>query len=126
LGAPLERVAAATVTAFRRAASERAGRDLDDYAVLWQWSVDDPPGFWRLLWDFCGVIGDPGQVVLADDERMPGARWFPQARLNYAGNLLRRRDDAEALVFWGEDRVWRRLSRTVWPGPPRSPAGWSR
>ena len=106
-----ERVAAATLTAFRRAASERACRDLDDYAALWQWSVDDPAGFWRLLWDFCKVTGDPGQVVLTDGERMPGARWFPQARLNYAENLLGRRDDSEALVFWGEDRVRRRLSR---------------
>jgi len=106
-----ERVAAATLTAFRRAASERACRDLDDYAALWQWSVDDPAGFWRLLWDFCKVTGDPGQVVLTDGERMPGARWFPQARLNYAENLLGQRDDSEALVFWGEDRVRRRLSR---------------
>ncbi|MDS4021210.1 MAG: acetoacetate--CoA ligase [Candidatus Competibacter sp.] len=106
-----ERVEAAILTAFRRAASERSGRAFDDYPSLWQWSIDEPVDFWRLLWDFCGVIGEPGEVVLTDGERMPGARWFPQARLNYAENLLRRYDDSEALVFWGEDRVRRRLSR---------------
>jgi len=81
------------------------------YADLWQWSIDQPEAFWSSLWDFCGVIGDKGQTVLLDGERMPGARWFPEARLNYAENLLKHRDDAEALVFWGEDKVKRRLSR---------------
>ncbi|MFO1420716.1 MAG: acetoacetate--CoA ligase [Candidatus Competibacteraceae bacterium] len=106
-----ERVATAQLTAFRRAASERSGRAFDDYPSLWRWSIDESVDFWRLLWDFCGVIGEPGEVVLTDGERMPGARWFPQARLNYAENLLRRYDDSEALVFWGEDRIRRRLSR---------------
>jgi acetoacetyl-CoA synthetase len=63
-----------------------------------------------LLWDFCGVRGDPGGSVLLDGDRMPGARWFPEARLNFSENLLRRRDAADAIVFWGEDRVRRRLS----------------
>lgn len=81
------------------------------YADLWQWSIDQPEAFWSRLWDFCGVIGDKGQTVLRDGDRMPGARWFPEARLNYAENLLKHRDDAEALVFWGEDKVKRRLSR---------------
>ena len=48
--------------------------------------------------------------MILDDDRMPGARWFPEARLNFSENLLRRRDDADAIVFWGEDRVRRRLS----------------
>jgi len=80
------------------------------YADLWQWSVDQPETFWSTLWDFCGVVGDKGKVVLADGDKMPGARWFPEARLNYAENLLQQRDDGEALVFWGEDKVKRRLS----------------
>ena len=56
--------------------------------------------------------------MLVDGERMPGARWYPEARLNFAENLLRRRDASTALVFWGEDRVKRRLSasRALRPG----------
>ncbi|MEY2631444.1 MAG: hypothetical protein RIR00_98, partial [Pseudomonadota bacterium] len=82
-----------------------------DYATLWQWSVDHPEAFWPKVWQFCGALGEAGPVVLEHGDRMPGARWFPQARLNYAENLLRQRDDAPALVFWGEDKVRRRMSR---------------
>jgi len=81
-----------------------------DYAALWQWSVAEPAAFWPKVAEFCGAVGDFGATVLVDGERMPGARWFPEARLNYAENLLKRRDDGEALVFWGEDKVKRRLS----------------
>jgi acetoacetyl-CoA synthetase len=83
----------------------------DRYADLWQWSVDQPTPFWSKLWDFCGVLGEKGERILVDGDKMPGARWFPEARLNYAENLLQQRDDGEALVFWGEDKVQRRLSR---------------
>src|SRR3989304_5105731 len=51
-----------------------------------------------------------GTRVVAGRDRMPGARWFPDARLNFAQNLLRRRDDTPALVFWGEDRIKRRVT----------------
>ena len=81
------------------------------YADLWQWSVDQPEAFWSMLWDFCGAVGDKGRTVLVDGDKMPGARWFPEARLNYAENLLKNRDAGEALVFWGEDKVKRRMSR---------------
>ena len=81
------------------------------YADLWQWSVDQPEAFWSTLWDFCGAVGDKGRTVLVDGDKMPGACWFPEARLNYAENLLQNRDAGEALVFWGEDKVKRRLSR---------------
>lgn len=79
------------------------------YGELWQWSVDAPDAFWTEVWRFCGVLGERGETVLEDGDRMPGARWFPQARLNYAENLLRRGPDAgEALVFRGENKVERR------------------
>jgi acetoacetyl-CoA synthetase len=81
------------------------------YAELWQWSVDQPEAFWSKVWDFCGVVGEKGHEVLVDGDKMPGARWFPQASLNFAENLLQKRDDSDALVFWGEDKVNRRLSR---------------
>jgi acetoacetyl-CoA synthetase len=80
------------------------------YEELHAWSVERSEEFWNLLWDFCGVIGQKGARTLVDGERMPGARWFPDGRLNFAENLLRRRDGADAIVFWGEDRVRRKLS----------------
>ena len=65
------------------------------YGDLWQWSVDRPEAFWPTLWNFCGAVGERGEAVLENAERMPGATWFPQARLNYAENLLKNRDDGE-------------------------------
>jgi acetoacetyl-CoA synthetase len=84
-----------------------------DYADLWHWSVDQPEAFWSKIWDFCGAVGEKGSIVLEDGQKMPGARWFPQARLNYAENLLQARDKGDALVFWGEDKVKRRMSRAA-------------
>ncbi len=80
------------------------------YEELHAWSVAHSEDFWSRVWDFCGVIGEKGARTLLDGERMPGARWFPDARLNFAENLLRRRDAADAIVFWGEDRIRRRLT----------------
>jgi acetoacetyl-CoA synthetase len=85
--------------------------DIPDYPALYQWSIQHPGDFWKAVWEESGLIGQMGQQVLVDGDRMPGARWFPQARLNFADNLLRRRDEGDAIVFWGEERVKRRLSR---------------
>src|SRR5437868_6362299 len=70
-----------------------------------------PDAFWRAVWSFAGVIGEgPGKRGIENPRAMPGARFFPEARLNYAENLLRRGDDGDALVFRGEDKLSRRLS----------------
>jgi acetoacetyl-CoA synthetase len=105
-----ERMASAPLTAFMALASERAGRPFASYAQLHRWSVEDRENFWDLLWDFCGVIGEKGGRLLADGDRMPGAQFFPDARLNFAENLLREAGQGDALVFWGEDKVKRRMS----------------
>jgi len=106
-----EQLRRAQVTAFRTAANARFGLDLPDYGALWRWSVEAPDRFWDLLWDFGGVVAETkGGAVVTDLDRMPGARWFPEARLSFAENLLRRRDDADAIVFHGEEAVSRRLS----------------
>ncbi|MDW8258624.1 MAG: acetoacetate--CoA ligase [Gammaproteobacteria bacterium] len=101
------------MTAFTRAAERATNLQFADYDALWRWSIDDSERFWSLLWDFCDVIGERGQRTVLNRERMPGARWFPDARLNLAENLLR--DDFPAsqlaVVFWGEDRVRRSLTR---------------
>ncbi|MFO1352956.1 MAG: acetoacetate--CoA ligase [Gammaproteobacteria bacterium] len=104
------RIAAAKITAFRRDVERAHGLDLPDYPALYRWSIEDPASFWRALWRFADVIGEAGATTLSDGDKMPGARWFSQARLNYAENLLRRRDHDPAIVFWGEDKVKRSLS----------------
>jgi len=100
-----ERVERSLLARFMREAGHR------DYAALHRWSIEHREAFWNRLWDFCAVRGEKGSKTLVDGDRMPGATWFPEARLNFADNLLRARDDADALVFWGEDKVRRRLSR---------------
>jgi acetoacetyl-CoA synthetase len=98
------------LTRFTTEVAKRTGRAFPDYDALHAWSVAEPAAFWDLVWDFGGVIGEKGGRILVDPDRMPGARFFPDGRLNFAENLLRRRDHADALVFRGEDRVQRRLS----------------
>ncbi len=73
-----------------------------DYASLHQWSVNSPDQFWRALWRTAEIVGDSGDVVAEHLDRMPGARWFPYAQINYAENLLRRSDDAVALIYRDE------------------------
>ncbi len=106
-----ERIAAANITAFIKLVNGRHKLAIDGYGALYAWSIGNLEEFWAALWDFGGVIaGTRGDRVLVDGDKMPGARFFPDAKLNFAENLLRRRDDADAIVFWGEDKVRRRLS----------------
>jgi acetoacetyl-CoA synthetase len=103
------RVAETEVMHFRDAFNAAEGLALDTYAELHSASIARRGPFWSLIWDFCGVKGEKGSVALADD-RMPGARFFPQAKLNFAENLLARSDDTDAIVFRGEDKARSRLT----------------
>ena len=100
----------APITAFMRAAGERSGQAIDDFDALHAWSVADPAAFWDLIWDHTGVIGEKGERILVDGDRMPGASFFPDASLNFAENLLRATGGGDALVFRGEDKAERRMS----------------
>jgi acetoacetyl-CoA synthetase len=104
------RVAATQVVAFMAEVNLRHGLSLGSYDELHAWSIAHPDLFWEQVWDFTGVIGDKGARLLEDAGMMPGAQFFPDARLNFAENLLRRSDDADALVFRGEDKVSYRLT----------------
>ncbi len=100
-----ERIAASNLHRFM------APLGFTTFAEVKRFSVDQPEAFWSAVWDFCGVRASyRGERVLVDGDRMPGAKFFPDARLNYAENLLRKSDDTDALVFRGEDRVSRRMS----------------
>jgi acetoacetyl-CoA synthetase len=106
-----ERVAAAEITRFTAFVNQSWDVGAVDYQDLHRWSVEHPEQFWDAMWGFAEIIADrKGEVVLEDAWRMPGARWFPEAWLNYAENLLRRRDDGLAIEFRGEDRVRRSLT----------------
>ncbi|HSI40849.1 MAG TPA: acetoacetate--CoA ligase [Xanthobacteraceae bacterium] len=106
-----ERVAKSGITRFIATVNHRHAVSLADYRALHAWSITEPAAFWREVWDLGDVIGEPGDHALADGARMPGARFFPEARLNYAENLLRpRQRDVTAIIFRGEDKEERRLS----------------
>ena len=106
-----ERVAAAQVTAFRHEINKRHNLRLADYPALYAWSVENRAAFWSAVWDFCAVVSETrGETVVSDGDHFQHARWFPQARLNFAENLLQRRDDRPALVSLLENGERRSLS----------------
>src|SRR3989440_570049 len=109
---PSERaIEEAQVTQFARQVIRKRRLELNSYPEFYRWSVEEPEAFWSDLWDFCGIIASrKGSIVLADGEKMPGAHWFPEARLNLAENLLRRGDRGDAFVLWDETGFKRRLS----------------
>jgi len=110
-------VAGARITDFARWVERRTGLTLPDYRALWQWSVDDLGAFWQSVWDYFAVESavDPGPALAVDT--MPGAVWFPQARLNYVDQVVRNaRTDRPAVVYENEagDREtlsWAELTR---------------
>ena len=111
-------VAASQVTAFMAEVNRRHGLALSTYRDLHAWTTAHSDHFWSLIWDTCGVIGEKGGRLVANAGKMPGAKFLPDARLNFAENLLRRSDDGEALVFRGEDKAasrmtWRELTALV-------------
>ena len=81
-----------------------------DYWDLYDFSIRQPDVFWRAIWEFGGVLGKAGDVSLQDVQLMPGAKWFPQASLNFAENLLRYRDQQAALIFCSETGTRRQLN----------------
>ena len=98
-----KRIAASRMTDFMAFAADRENHSFGTYDQLYEWSVAHPERFWPAVWDFFDLSGQKGATVVENADAMPGARWFPEARLNFAENLLRRRDDHPALVFRGED-----------------------
>jgi len=91
-----ERVQQANLTRFMAAARADLDPGLGDYDALYQYSLTQPEAFWRFVWNFSAIVGDAGDLVLENGHRMPGAHWFPNARLNFAENLLRHRSAGES------------------------------
>jgi acetoacetyl-CoA synthetase len=111
-----EAVHATRIDEFRRHVATTRGLDLPDATALQRWSVANKGEFWSDVWSFCDVVGDPGGTALAaGDGSMLAARFFPEAQLNYAQNVLRdattgAADSAIAIEFLREDSVSRQLT----------------
>ncbi|NQW01020.1 MAG: acetoacetate--CoA ligase [Rhodospirillales bacterium] len=106
-----ERIKNANVMPFMAKINGDWGVELSNTDQLSDFSVREMEKFWRSLVEFADLNGQSwAGPELVDKEKLPGAKWFPEARFNYAENLLKRRDDADAFVFWGEDKVKRRMS----------------
>jgi acetoacetyl-CoA synthetase len=113
-----ERVARANLTRFIAAVRQRWHVPVTDYRSLYNFSIEQPGEFWDSLWTFAGVLGNRGDRVVDMIDRMPGARFFPDAEINFTENLLRRTDAAPAIVFRDEagrrrSLSWAELQRDV-------------
>ena len=96
---------------FRLFANKKYGMELDNYRDLYNWSVNEITYFWEAVWSFGNpVVSKDYQQVVDDDSKMPGAKWFSGARLNFAENLLRRRDNHTAILSRGEGKDDRKIS----------------
>jgi acetoacetyl-CoA synthetase len=105
-----ERVASSVLAEFANRHGPYAGQASFDYDGLHGWSIEQPESFWESVWEFCDVIGEPGEIVFESGADMCTARFFPGATLNFAENLLRRSDSGEAIVALGEDGRCRRVT----------------
>ena len=96
---------------FRLFVNKKYGMELDNYRDLYNWSVNEITCFWEAVWSFGKpVVSKDYHQVVDDDSKMPGAKWFSGARLNFAENLLRRRDNHTAILSRGEGKDDRKIS----------------
>ncbi|MEM9302805.1 MAG: acetoacetate--CoA ligase [Pseudomonadota bacterium] len=99
-----QRVEDSNMSRFIRFVGRQLDETVDDYESLYQFSIRKPAVFWEALWEFCGIRSSSGWDDVVDDvTRMPGAKWFPGSKLNFAQNLLRHGDERTAIEFAGED-----------------------
>ncbi len=106
-----KRIRQANLTRFTDMLNRTHHLKFKSYAQLYRWSVAEMADFWASMWDFAQIQASrPYEAVLSDVSRFPGAEWFPGARLNFAQNLLRGKDDRLAFIFRGETQVSRRMT----------------
>ncbi len=100
-----ERIKNTNIYRFMGVINEKYNRNFENYGQLYQWSIDNIPDFWASMWDFADIKASKSyERIINDLTKMPGAKWFEGARLNFSENLLRYRDDQVALIFKGESR----------------------
>ena len=113
-----ERIESTNAFKFMKLARENEKFTGSTFHDLWKWSVENPQPFWNLVWDFTGIIGEKGARISNGATKFWEHRYFPDAKLNFAENLLRKRDNTAALIFWGEEKVrkiitWKQLYDSV-------------
>ncbi|MDH5236471.1 MAG: acetoacetate--CoA ligase [Acidimicrobiia bacterium] len=106
-----QRVEATNLDRFRRTVSAETGLPLESYEDLHAWSVTQPAAFWRAAWEHLGIIGRAGPITLAPGEELRDTRFFPDAELNFAENLLAGAPDDPVIFFAGESGARRTLTR---------------
>ena len=107
-----ERIEQTYLSGFQRYLENRFGVNFKTYEDLHSWSISEISSFWDAVWDYCGVIAaEKGDIVFDKGQNLISSRFFPGARLNFTGNLLRRDDDTDAIIFRSETGY---QSRTSW------------
>lgn len=102
----------ANLTCFIKFVQKNYDEGVVDYDSLYKWSTDEIENFWQAVWDFCGVRASvKSEVILDHAPHITKAKFFPKAKLNYAENLIENHDIAKAVVFWGENKVKKTLTR---------------
>ena len=94
------------------------------YEELWKWSIEKPEKFWDSIWDYSNVLGEKGEILLKDKDKMPGARFFPNAKLNYTENLLKNKNEPLAIISEREDGLKSKISTLELKDKVLKLAGW--
>ena len=94
------------------------------YEELWKWSIEKPEKFWDSIWDYSNVLGEKGEILLKDKDKMPGARFFPNAKLNYTENVLKDKNETLAIISEREDGLKSKISTLELKDKVLKLAGW--
>ena len=94
------------------------------YEELWKWSIEKPEKFWDSIWDYSNVLGEKGDILLKDKDKMPGARFFPNAKLNYTENVLKNKNEPLAIISEREDGLKSKISTLELKDKVLKLAGW--
>ena len=94
------------------------------YEKLWKWSIKKPEKFWDSIWDYSNVLGEKGDILLKDKDKMPGARFFPNAKLNYTENVLKNKNEPLAIISEREDGLKSKISTLELEDKVLKLAGW--
>ena len=114
-----EQMSASRLTHYQQWLKQRLDLDTGSYEQLWQWSVQDIDRFWRSIWDYFDVQADGDPTPTLGARKMPGAKWFPYAKLNYAEHVFRNATTARpALTFRSEGETTRECHGPNWREPP--------
>jgi acetoacetyl-CoA synthetase len=108
-----DRIDRANVTAFMEWLARERGQEFGGYHALWDWSVTDLDGFWQAIWDYCGIEASVPPTAVLGRRSMPGADWFPGARLNYAQHVLRNEQAGQDALYYQSETV--PLTGLSWP-----------